>query len=373
MSAASPICKAASRFPIALAAQVVPPPTPRKTRQLPALSGLRFFLALWVIAHHLTGRGQMLEPAALALPSPLYTLIRGGYMAVATFFVLSGFVLAYSYPETRWTGRGLLRYGAGRLARVYPVYLLSLAVVAPFIAADRIPARAPLLAAHVLLLQGWLGSIPVNWNTPAWALSCEMFFYLIFPLAAILILGRGWRGALAVAAVSCALTRLMLFCGVPDAIKPLIHLSDFLMGMAAARLYALLPARATAPPRGSFLYLPAFALGAALIACPQWLPHGLDLNTALRPVNALLIAGLAFGGGIVARLLSTRAAVYLGQASYAMYILHVPILWWYLRWHGASAALYVGVVIAVSALVFRFVEEPANRWLRARVQAALQA
>src|SRR3954447_14109059 len=64
---------------------------------LPALTGLRFVLAFWVILHHLTGHGQMLEPAALALPAPVYALLRGGYLAVTTFFVLSGFVLSRSY------------------------------------------------------------------------------------------------------------------------------------------------------------------------------------------------------------------------------------------------------------------------------------
>ena len=62
-------------------------------RDFPALTGLRFFLALWVILHHLTGPGQKLEATALLLPHGLFTLIRGGYQAVTTFFVLSGFVL----------------------------------------------------------------------------------------------------------------------------------------------------------------------------------------------------------------------------------------------------------------------------------------
>lgn len=342
-----------------------------KGRHLPALTGLRFVLALWVIVHHLTGRGQMLEPAALALPAPLYAFIRGGYLAVTTFFVLSGFVLSRSYSATEWSPRALLKYGAGRIARVYPVYLLSLAVVAPFILADRARASAPLIAAHGLLLQGWLGPIPVNWNTPAWSLSCEIFFYFSFPLLAVLVLRAGWRGAVAAAVVACGLTRAMWALGVPDQIKPIIHVSDFLMGVAAARLYDLLAPRLRT---GAVLYLPAAALSAALIAQPGWLPTGIDLNTALRPLNAALLIGLALGGGAAARALGSGLAVYLGKASYAMYILHVPMLWWYLRWTPkASGSVFLAAVIAVSALVYRFVEEPANRWLRGRIQVALQS
>jgi peptidoglycan/LPS O-acetylase OafA/YrhL len=80
------------------------------------------------------------------------------------------------------------------------------------------------------------------------------------------------------------------------------------------------------------------------------------------------------GGGVAARALSSNLAVYLGTSSYAMYILHVPLLWWYLRWSRAeSATAYLTLVIAVSACVYYFVEEPANRYLRSRVQRPLQA
>jgi peptidoglycan/LPS O-acetylase OafA/YrhL len=324
-------------------------------------------LALWVILHHLTGPGQMLDAWARSLPYFLYAVVRGGYLAVTTFFVLSGFVLSRSYHGTQWDGKKLLRYGMGRFARVYPVYVLSLAMVAPFILADRTPGKAPLVAAHGLLLQGWLGHIPVNWNTPAWSLSCEAFFYLMFPLAGAAMARANWRSTLGLAAASCLLTRLMWAIGISDEIKPLIHLSDFLMGIAASRVYDLLHERAW-KPAGAWLYLPGAAISAALIAYPGLLPPRVDLNSALRPLNAVLLLGFAIGGGVVARVLSSETVVYLGKSSYAMYILHVPVLWWYLRWtRSFSVGLYLALVIGLSALVYRFVEEPANRWLRMRV------
>ena len=321
-----------------------------------------------MILHHLTGHGQALEPAALALPHCLYQLIRGGYLAVTTFFVLSGFVLSRSYANTEWTGGNLLRYGIGRVARIYPVYLLSLAMVAPFILADHTPGKWPYAGAYALLLQGWLGSIPVNWNTPAWSLSCEMFFYMAFPLSALLIQRANWRNTLAVAAGACCLTRVLWAVGVPDGVKPLIHLADFVMGIAAACAYDLLSRRARRPA-GMWLYLPGCALAAALIAWPGALPPGVDLNTALRPLNAVLLIGFALGGGYLARALSSSVAVYLGKSSYAMYILHVPILWWYHRWsRDFSPSLYIVIVIAISALVYGLFEEPANRYLRSRLR-----
>jgi peptidoglycan/LPS O-acetylase OafA/YrhL len=328
---------------------------------------------LWVILFHLTGSGDMLEAVALRLPVAIHDFIRGGYLAVTTFFVLSGFVLSRSYRSTRWTGKNLLRYGVGRFARVYPVYVLSLAVVAPFIFRDHTPGKASLVAAYGFLLQGWMGNLPVGWNTPAWTLSCEIFFYLMFPLAAAFLEGSGWLKTLAVALAACCLTRVLWALGVSDEIKPLIHFSDFLMGIAASCAYDLLQ-RSGRRPHGAWLYLTGAAVGAALIAYPQLLPPHVDLNSALRPLNALLLIGFALGGGPAARALSSRMAVYLGKSSYAMYILHVPILWWYPQYPGAiCAATYLAVVIGVSACVYHFLEEPANRYLRSRFEVALQA
>ncbi|HTS30726.1 MAG TPA: acyltransferase [Bryobacteraceae bacterium] len=344
---------------------------------LAALTGLRFLLALWVILFHLTAPGDMLGAAAQRLPAALYGVIRGGYLAVTTFFVLSGFVLSRSYAATRWTGKSLLRYGVGRFARVYPVYLLSLAVVSPFILWDSTPRKVSLVAAYGFLLQGWMGNLPVGWNTPAWSLSCEIFFYLLFPLAAVCLQRANWLATLAAAAGACCLTRWLWALGVSDGIKPLIHFSDFLMGIAASRAYDLL-LESRRRPHGAWFYVPAGILGAALIAFPGVLPAHVDLNSALRPLNALLLIGFALGGGPAGRALSSPLAVYLGKSSYAMYILHVPILWWLPRWHlpwsgEVSAAAYVSLVIAASAWVYCFVEEPANRYLRSRLDTALQS
>ena len=339
-----------------------------KRRDFPALTGLRFFLALWVILHHLTGPGQKLEATALLLPDGMFTLIRGGYQAVTTFFVLSGFVLTRSYATTAWSRRNTLRYALGRVARVYPVYLLSLAVVAPFILPDQTPGKPGYLVAHLLLVQAWLGAIPVNWNTPAWSLSCEMFFYAMFPLAARFIRSATWRSVAAAAAVAVCLTRVMWALGVSDNIKPLVHLSDFMMGIAAACAYELLQQRAQ-PPRGWWLYIPGFAGAATAIAYATFLPEFIDLNSVLRPLNGLLLIGLALGGGVPARWLSNRLVVYLGKSSYAMYILHVPILWWCLRRSPEFPPLaYIAIVIAISAAVYGLFEEPANRKLRSSLR-----
>jgi peptidoglycan/LPS O-acetylase OafA/YrhL len=230
-----------------------------------------------------------------------------------------------------------------------------------------------LLGDYVFLLQGWKPNPQVGWNTPAWSLSCEFFFYLCFPLAFALLRNARWRGISIAVAVCIATPVLLAHAGLPWYVKPVYHLPDFVAGIAAARIPALLEDRA---PSGAWLYWPAIVTGGWLILHPRGFFGIGDLNTALRPLNVLLLAGFALGGGPLARLLSTPLAEYLGKASYAMYIVHIPILWWWGRGvvHGPlnitgvpAAILYLATVIAASVLAFEFVETPANRWIRTRI------
>jgi peptidoglycan/LPS O-acetylase OafA/YrhL len=346
------------------------------------LTGLRAVLALWVILHHLTGPGMLLDAWSRGLPRPAVDFLHNGYLAVAVFFVLSGFVLARGYERAAWGAAGLIRYAIARFARIYPVYLLSILTVSPFIAAERIPSsgerlfhdKVSLLANYGLLLQGWTGKLPVAWNTPAWSLSCEVFFYLCFPLLAAWLPGMTWR-AVAVVVTACMFAGYLPQLGVPAVWKPVIHLADFVMGIAAARAYAMLAERRLLHGRGYWLYGPALLCTSVLVAWPGMLPGRMELNTPLRLLSGALLAGFALGGGLPVRLLSTSFATLLGQASYSMYILHVPLLWWFTRLtprlpvglkRTTAGFAFIGLAVLLSILVFRFVEEPANRCIRRR-------
>jgi peptidoglycan/LPS O-acetylase OafA/YrhL len=324
---------------------------------------------------------MMLEPWVQSLPSGLTALVRGGYLAVGTFFVLSGFVLARSYGEKEWNRGSLMRYGIARIARVYPGYLLSLVIVSPFIYRTLFNGgagssrRASLLADYGLVLQGWTGSLGVGWNTPAWSLSCELFFYLCFPALLMFFSRRTWPRIGIAAAISIVLPVVLAQLHVPAWWKPLYHTADFLVGILASHLFdALTESRWTFKQVGMWLYGVAAPLGALLVAFPQYVRSiSLDLNSALRPVNVAILIGLAIGGGLPARMLSSRLLKYLGQASYSMYILHVPLLWWYSRymwrspsvlWQTTAAVVYIAGVIVISAAAFELVEEPANRVIR---------
>jgi peptidoglycan/LPS O-acetylase OafA/YrhL len=360
----------------------------RTSSHLPALTGLRFFLALWVILHHLTGKGMMMEGWLGTLPAAAQSFVRGGYLAVGTFFVLSGFVLARSYRSTKWDGKSLLKYAAGRVGRVYPAYLLSLLIVSPFIydflfSNTAGSVKAITLTSYGFVLQGWLPSYPPHWNTPAWSLSCEFFFYLCFPVAAMFFVSPRWTRIASAIALAFGLPLIFAYAmHLPATLKPLYHLGDFLLGIAAAGIFEWMETQPSLLDRGYWFYLPATLAGVLIIAFPEVSGTHADLNSTLRPFNGLLLLGLALGGGVPARVLSTSAAGFLGRASYCMYILHIPMLWWYKRTafyksgvlsSTVFALVYVALVIAVSGLTCEYFEEPANHRIRRWVSARLAA
>ncbi len=349
---------------------------------LPALTGLRFCLAVWVILNHITGKGMMLEEWAQGLPSGAYGLIRGGYLAVQTFFLLSGFVLAQTYARITWNRVTLGRFAVARFARIYPVYLLSLVIVSPFAIEMMVSPpwtvvqRAKLISIYILVLQGWTGSLAVGWNTPAWTLTCEFFFYLCFPLLFAVLRNARWRMVVAAMAVAIVMPVALDHSHVTWELQPLYNIPDFIAGIVASRIFTLLAEKGWWRGRGYYLYLPGLIIAGWLIIHPNAVNGtGAAVNEHLRPLNALILAGLALSGGWLARLLSTRPMDFLGKASYSMYVLHVPILWWYGRYyvHGKlhpskpfASALYLAIVIAVSGFVYQWFEAPASDWLRGR-------
>lgn len=352
------------------------------TEYLPALTGLRFPLAFWVILHHICGRGMMLEAWANTLPGPVLALITGGYFAVPVFFILSGFVLTRTYAHTSWNRKSLSKFAVARFARIYPVYLISLILLSPFIIEMLLQPvwigaqRAKLIADYALVLQGWTGELRVGWNTPAWSLSCEFLFYLCFPALLIPMRKARWFGISCAMFVSIVTPIVLDHAGVPWKWKPLYDLPDFLAGIAAARIFALLTGSGFWLKRGYCLYLPALLLGGWLIVHPAVTAGtSADAGTYLRPANVALLLGFALSGGLLAKLLSTPVVQFLGKASYSMYILHIPILWWYGRYyvHGklhparsVAAVIYLALVVAISGLVFYYLEAPASNWIRAR-------
>jgi peptidoglycan/LPS O-acetylase OafA/YrhL len=342
-----------------------------RAASLPALTGLRFLAALVVVIDH-TGYGPV---AAMVAPF--------GGVAVTLFFILSGFILTYTYTRNGTAVHGGWRaFYSARIARVYPLYLLGCAAGSvPFFVwhttslAACIPGAAGAQAlATLLLVQAWSPTAAQCLNAPGWSVSAEAFFYLLFPLAALLLnrctperlmLALGLLWAL------CLLPPSLIIAAHPTGTTavlwqraayfgPLLRFPTFLLGMAAGRLFTH-----GVRLRAASLWAPATLLGVV------WLPSLLAgmgaalTEAALVPLLALLVFALAHGRGLGAALLAHPISVALGEASYAIYIIHLPLHDW--MSHGTGRLgfwLYSAVLLVIALLIHRIVERPARRAIR---------
>jgi len=153
--------------------------------RLPAVTSLRFFAAFHVALFHLN------EMGAITGPHWLKTFAGIGYVGVSFFFVLSGFILVYTYA---WRNVVLGEFYQTRFARIYPAYLFSLVLTFPFFCFGALKMHVPFFyfaeqhftlsaVLVLLLLQSWVPQAALSWNAVAWSLSVEAFFYAIFPFA----------------------------------------------------------------------------------------------------------------------------------------------------------------------------------------------
>ena len=358
---------------------------------------MRFLLALWVVLYH-----QSAEVAATnSLPAPIFNVVRSGYAAVGIFFVLSGFILAYNYDLGAWTKGLSKKFAIARFARIYPVYLLSLLVLSPLWikAIFHAPAKQAAFGFwHFTLLQSWIPTAALvgYWNGPSWSISDEAFFYLTFPFVGALM----WRYAkskqriiahivglwaliiaiqLVAIRISPAVRMTMGTVGnLSDpalslvSYNPLLRLPEFLCGILSCRLYFFL--REEWAGRGYWFYIPGFLCCiATIVLLGTRVQYVMFSNGAMAPAVVLIILGLALGGGTGEKLLSARPLVFLGGASFSIYLLHSPIRIWAATLHipkvntVIGSAAYTCVVILVSSLIFIYFEEPLNRIVRSRL------
>lgn len=362
-----------------------------KRPQIPALTGLRFFAALWVVLFHYAAIGL------IAYPPVVEQIAIHGRAGVDLFFVLSGFVLAYNYAA--WFGDGLghyWRFVQARAARIYPMYVVALVVAIPVGLARFPDAPAGPLAivwmANLLLVQVY---VPISamhvWNRPGWSLAAEAFFYVLFPFFAYHVLRRFSRpAALLALAVALYVVEVAAFLAAADAARkvslgfdhlemtvyfpPWLRVWEFFIGCALGALF--LHTRGPLQARhwrdrsvavaliGSGIVMAVPESGGVYVtwqALASW-------YVTFTPFFALLIFALASGDTFLSGVLSRPLIVLLGEASYSLYLLHRHALAALaLVVPDAGALLLVPVLaalIGVSVLCYRMIETPARRWLR---------
>lgn len=285
-----------------------PPPTGAR---LDSLTGIRAFAAFLVFWFH---------------ASEGYGGISSGMVGVSLFYLLSGFVMAWTdHPDD--TAKAFYQR---RLARVYPAYVTAFIIAITLKVLGSELARIDLVA--LTLLQSWYPSRTVYFAADAvfWSLSCEAFFYLVFPVLRRVIQRLRPAGviALAVGATTISLSIAVTGSLLPDSpltrwaviVLPLFRLPEFVLGVALGSLVV----------RGWRLRLPlsvAVALAAVALVAAMWAPMLLSRYAVTLVPFALLVVALACSDLNGRKtLLTTKPIVALGNWSYSFYLLHAMAL-----------------------------------------------
>lgn len=352
--------------------------TDRRDALLP-LTSLRFVAALLVFSWHCVPTRRI---------SVTFSF---GYLGVAFFFLLSGFILTYSYHEHF---RGRLRAGAvrafyaARIARIYPLHLATMPIaIACVIAFGTSPlwngaggsTRLQAIAAQAALVQSWIpvGPIYFGANGPAWSISVEAFFYAAFPLLAYGLL-RAFHGAPPHRVLLCAaalwLVQLAVLWPQQAAVDdwrwyvfPPSRSIDFVVGMMVGIAFVHSDERTRWPLRATSLEILALAALCLLVYVSPFVPLSVRFSAWVMPAWAALIFVFARQGGALSRVLSHPVAVRLGEISFAFYLCHLAVVMAAERagWERPfMLPLAFGTTLALSFALYHGVERPMRRRLR---------
>jgi peptidoglycan/LPS O-acetylase OafA/YrhL len=355
------------------------------------LTSARFFVALYVMLYH----SVPIIPSQHGRHGALTRIIGLGYIGVPFFFLLSGFILAIVYLKNSTTINKRKFYLA-RFARIYPLYLMATLLDLPhFLYTQKYVTHRSweyslgMVVATGGLIQAWFPSLQ-GLNPPGWSLSAEAFFYLLFPfIGAALWRMRGKFMGIFAILMYVAGTVLVRFISVADGtmprqtFNPLGHLYAFVLGICLARLFVWIGADST---RSQTLrrWAPWLLVGsvAAFLAIPILnlpIPELLMQHGVLIPLFALALLALASGNALIFRFFSINWLVVLGEASFALYLIHSPldsIMRRPIQQYDIPAYLiYIALTIGLSVASLYGLETPAKRWIldkeRARLETAV--
>lgn len=300
-------------------------------RRLRLLTLFRFLAAFWVLLFHLQ--------SLLQVPAPFSRFVQNGAYAMSFFFVLSGVVLAYGYFELNSGTAELKEFYLRRLARIYPSYLVvHLAGLAWLPVASGDWTRWSYINASSLIgIQAWFPWANLGVNAGTWSISCEIFFYLLFP--ALLPLAKQLNtGARQLRAAVC-LCLFIGFLGLADFafagggtfpllyISPLIRLPEFLLGMVIG--VAIRHRDATWRMPG---WVMAIAVGlVVLVSFNSAHEVGLWTRANLIVVPAIAwflytAASCEFDRPSPRSQRFSRLLQYIGEMSYALFLVQLPLL-----------------------------------------------
>ncbi len=324
-------------------------------KHLNGLTATRGFAALMIVIFHF---GLNVFPFKHMQP-----FFAKGNVAVSYFFTLSGFIMCYTYFNQQVAYKDYLKR---RIARIAPLYW-----VAMIISIIRVRDEAQLgfkTLLNFFFAQAYVPGYALTINSAGWSLSVEMLFYLLFPLLLLLYKANQQRfayGALFFYVLSQLVHLWMVAHAKPNNNNwheltyyfPFAHLNEFVIGMAGYYFYTHNKEQLSKMP-----VLVTLAMVVLSIVYLQFSKH----NGLLSPLFVLMIVGIACKTD---SWLSAKPLVWLGEVSYGIYILQMPVNFYVSKLNAKYLGLtanwfflfFVIVLVVVSALCYSYVEKPLRR------------
>lgn len=297
------------------------------------------------------------------------------WTAVDLFFVISGFIFAHVYLRDGRLAAGttLSDYAVARVARIYPLHLLTLAIVAAAVwlgtplapSFDHNAVNYDFLhfALNLLMLQASGLEHGFSFNSPAWSLTSEFICYFLFFLFARA--GGRWLLLGAMGAIALALFAEVNHGMIPIPSRIGRGLVGFFVGVL---LHRYSPALRRIPFGTTFVVAIATIFLVPRLGTDT-VNEGVLMSLIAYPWLILLCLQRA-----VARLLKVTPLQLLGDLSYSIYLIHIPLMLLILAINGGQSfaieqftwlvPAYLAALLLLSWLSFRFFETPARRGIR---------
>jgi peptidoglycan/LPS O-acetylase OafA/YrhL len=317
-------------------------------REIKSHTAIRGIASLLVVVYHF----REVLPENLN-PDRFTQFFARGYLWVDCFFMLSGFILCHVYGALHSFDRR--QFFVARFARIYPLHLATLLflanvfVVLPLVSHQRFAPDWCTFSLNLLDVHAWGLLSTFDWNYPSWSISVEFAAYIVFPL---ICLGLRHARAIALTMMSAAFC-VVLFSG-RDHWERLALLRGLPMFFAGIVLFNL-PHKPTISMQ---------VIGAALVIVALHL----GIDTLAEIAFGLIIYSSQFDTGPSA-LLSASPLQWLGERSYSIYMLHVPIK---IAVNIAAPKLsgfalffsLISMTILIGSFSFSFFEMPARKCIR---------
>lgn len=345
-------------------------------KEVTSLTALRAFAALWVGLHH---GFDSLEGVQGPGPLWLARLFSKGWLGVDLFFVLSGFIMAYTYQERlrSFSFEAYQTFLVRRFARIYPVHLFTLILFLLMVIGGRImgvfvdPENKYSLSeflSQALLLHGTGLIGPKGWNVPSWSISSEALAYVFFPLLLYPVSRATSVGRSVVSILGLLILAVSLALTLNDGKKFMLDFNHTWFRILSEFTMGLLLFNVTRFKRPSGLYYGLVA-ASSLGILSQGLVAGSFYDFMYLVYFLLLIHSLT----LLPETAPWPWARTAGEISFSFYLVHslviialnqvirkIPVL-------GEVPFLSLGLFIVVSGgvawLMYNYVETPARRLL----------